>query len=102
MGSLPFSDRAARTAWRLFPKRAFSGAVGWGASREIPARLRTALLARFARVYGIDVAEAEKPLSAYGDFDEFFTRRLRPELRPIDAAADGVVSPADGVVVECG
>jgi phosphatidylserine decarboxylase len=60
------------------------------------------MLSRFARIYGIDVSEAEKPLADYAGFDEFFTRKLRPEARPVDGGADGVVSPADGTVVECG
>jgi phosphatidylserine decarboxylase len=88
--------------WRMVPKRAVSGAIGWGGSRGIPARLRALMLTRFARIYGIDVSEAEKPLAEYADFDEFFTRKLRPGLRPIDETPGSVVSPADGKVVECG
>jgi phosphatidylserine decarboxylase len=102
MGALSFSDRARRSMWRMVPKRAVSGAIGWGATRGIPARLRTLMLSRFARVYGIDIAEAEKPIDQYAGFDDFFTRRLRPGARPIDAAPGRVVSPADGTVVECG
>ena len=60
------------------------------------------MLSRFARVYGIDASEAEKPLDEYSGFDEFFTRRLRPGLRPIASGPGQVVSPADGTVVECG
>ena len=88
--------------WRIVPKRAVSDVIGFGASRGIPGPLRSVMLSRFARTYGIDVTEAEKPLAEYAGFDEFFTRRLRPGARPIDGAADRVVSPADGVVVECG
>jgi phosphatidylserine decarboxylase len=53
-------------------------------------------------MYGIDVSEAEKPLSEYAGFDDFFTRRLRPDARPIEQAPGRVVSPADGTVVESG
>jgi phosphatidylserine decarboxylase len=60
------------------------------------------MLSRFAGVYGIDVSEAERPIGEYSGFDDFFTRRLRPGLRPIEGAGDRVVSPADGTVVECG
>jgi phosphatidylserine decarboxylase len=102
MGSLSFSDRARRSMWRMVPKRAVSGAIGWGASCGIPAALRTLMLTRFARIYGIDVAEAEKPIGDYSGFDEFFTRKLRAGARPIDDAPGRVVSPADGTVVECG
>jgi phosphatidylserine decarboxylase len=60
------------------------------------------LLRKFARHYGIDVAEAEKPLQEYRSLNEFFTRRLRPEFRPIDAQTDTLVSPVDGVLVAAG
>jgi phosphatidylserine decarboxylase len=102
MGGLSFSDRARRSMWRVVPKRAVSGAIGWGARRGIPSKLRGLMLARFARVYGIDVSEAEKPLGDYAGFDEFFTRRLRNGARPIADVPHGIVSPADGTVVECG
>jgi phosphatidylserine decarboxylase len=102
MGGLSFSDRAARSMWRIVPKRVLSGAIGWGGSRGIPARLRTVLLSRFARAYGIDLTQAERPLSEYQGFDDFFTRKLRPEARPIDTTPGCVVSPSDGTVVDCG
>jgi len=88
--------------WRIVPKRALSGAIGWGGSRDIPSRLRALMLTRFARAYGIDISEAEKPIEQYGGFDDFFTRRLVPGARPIDATPERVVSPADGTVVESG
>jgi phosphatidylserine decarboxylase len=64
--------------------------------------LRSGLLSSFASIYGIDISEAEMPLSDYAGFDEFFTRRLRPDARPIDRSPGRVVSPADGTVVESG
>jgi phosphatidylserine decarboxylase len=88
--------------WRIVPKRAVSKAIGWGASRGLPVRLRGIMLSRFARAYGIDLDEAEKPLGEYADFDELFTRRLRTGARPIADEPGGIVSPADGIVVECG
>jgi phosphatidylserine decarboxylase len=102
MGGLSFSDRAARSVWRIFPKRALSGAIGWGGSRNLPSALRAAMLSRFASVYGIDPSEAEKPIGDYSGFDDFFTRRLRPGARPIDTGAGRVVSTSDGKVVESG
>jgi len=102
MGGLSFSDRARRSMWRMVPKRAVSEAISWGVSLGIPARLRTLMLTRFARIYGIDVSEAEKPLTEYAGFDEFFTRKLQPGTRPVDDAPGRVVSPADGTIVEAG
>jgi phosphatidylserine decarboxylase len=60
------------------------------------------MLARFARIYGIDPSDAEKPIAEYTGFDDFFTRRLKPGARPIDMGAGRVVSTSDGKVVESG
>lgn len=102
MGSFRFTDGVARTTWRVVPKRALSGVIGWAATRRIPVALRGAVLGRFARAYGIEIAEAEQALAAYPRIDDFFTRRLRAGARTIDPAPDAVVSPADGTVVESG
>jgi phosphatidylserine decarboxylase len=102
MSSLSLGERVVRSAWRLTPQRTLSDVIGWGASRPLPAPLRTAFLRSFARQYGIDVEEAEKPLEAYEGLQEFFTRRLKPGARPIASQPDAVVSPADGVTVETG
>lgn len=102
MGSLPLSDRVARTAWRVAPKRALTGVIGWAAGLGIPSAIRPAVLGRFARLYGIDTREAEKPFDDYPRVDDFFTRRLVPTARPFELRPDAVLSPADGTVVETG
>jgi phosphatidylserine decarboxylase len=102
MSTLSFGERMVRSAWRMTPQRALSEVIGWGARCPLPAGLRGRFLGGFARQYGIDVGEAEKPLEEYGGLQEFFTRRLKSGARPIAAAADAVVSPADGTVVEGG
>jgi len=102
MDDLSFGDWAARTAWRLFPKRAFSSAVGFGAGIAVPAKLRRVVLERFANTYGIDLSEAEHPLEAYEGVDQLFTRRLKPGARPIDPDPRLLAAPSDGVVVQAG
>jgi phosphatidylserine decarboxylase len=102
MSILPLRERVVRSLWRVAPQRALSQLIGWSATRRLPAPARTALLASFARQYGIDVSEAEKPLSDYGGLQDFFTRKLRPDARPLPADPDVVVSSADGRVVETG
>src|SRR5689334_7227782 len=102
MSSLSFGERVTRSAWRATPQRALSGIIGWWARRSVPAAVRRAYLGAFARNYGIDVSEAEKPLEQYGGVQELFTRRLREGARPIDPSPATVVSPADGAVVDRG
>ncbi|CAE6450636.1 unnamed protein product [Rhizoctonia solani] len=53
-------------------------------------------------MYGIAVQEAEKQLHEYSTLNEFFTRRLKPGSRPVDAEPDAVVSPVDALITGCG
>lgn len=57
---------------------------------------------RFAKLYGIRLEDAEKAVSEYRSLNEFFTRRLKPGLRPIHEAADALVSPVDALITGMG
>lgn len=88
---------------RIYPKKAGSAVVGWAARRTLPPALREPLLGRFARRYGADPSEAEKPLREYRSLQDFFTRRLKPGLRPQEALAPGALnSPVDARIIACG
>lgn len=50
----------------------------------------------FVRDYEIDMSEAVKDAGQFKTFNDFFTRKLRPEARPIDFRPEVLVSPADG------
>lgn len=71
-----------------------------GAFAQSP--LSRKLIRTFANTYKIDIDEAEKPLEQYRTLNEFFTRRLKPNMRQIDAAAEAVVSPVDALITSCG
>jgi phosphatidylserine decarboxylase len=76
------------------------GAAAMGAVARSPlSRLITRL---FVWTYGVDMSEAEQPLSAYPTLEALFTRRLREGARPIDARPDVLVSPCDGTVAFAG
>ena len=63
---------------------------------EFLQRHKDLLIRNVVRHYRVDMAEAQEPdPSAYGSFNEFFTRSLRPEARPIAEAQDAVTCPAD-------
>jgi len=56
----------------------------------------------FLKLFSVDMTEAvETDPYRYSSFNEFFTRALRPEARPI-AAGPAIASPVDGMVSECG
>jgi len=69
------------------------------ASIKWPYPLNVVVLGILGRLFGINMIEAEKPLSQYHSFQDVFTRQLRPNSRRIDAEAE-VVSPADGRVMD--
>src|SRR2546427_8728348 len=47
--------------------------------------LTTAVIRRFIARYGVDMSEAaDSDPAAYASFNEFFTRALKPGVRPLD------------------
>ena len=56
----------------------------------------------FGRAAGVDFDEVRDPLDSFVSFQDFFTRALKPDARPIDPAIDAVVSPCDGSWGESG
>ena len=63
--------------------------------------MTTRLIRWFVARYGVDMSEAENPdIASYPSFNAFFTRPLRPGVRPL-AAAD-FVCPVDGAISQFG
>ena len=102
MTKLSLGDRVARDAWRMAPKGLLSKIIGWGSRRELPRHLQTILLKSYARTYGLDCTEAERPVNSYKSLQAFFTRRLRHDARVLPADENAVVAPSDGTVCEAG
>lgn len=61
-----------------------------------------ALIPRFAKLYKINIDEAEKELHEYNTLNEFFTRRLKQHSRPIAQEPTTVISPVDALITACG
>lgn len=58
---------------------------------------------RLIRKYHVNVNEAlSDNLDDYSNFNSFFTRRLKPELRPIVQGEKQIASPADGCISQLG
>ena len=53
-------------------------------------------ITRFASSFDVNIHEAEKPVGQYQSLDEFFSRRLKQDARPVCQEANAVISPADG------
>ena len=80
----------------VLPKHGMSRAAGGLANLTIPRTLRKPVFRGFARIFGASLDEVELPLADYPSINAFFTRRLKPGLRPVDAGA--IVSPVDAAV----
>lgn len=63
--------------------------------------LRLAVQA-YCRAYDVDLRDYEIPVGGYPTFDAFFTRHLKPGLRPLDSQPQALLSPADGRVEDIG
>jgi len=98
--SVPLGERVAVATQHLLPKQAltsFAGAVaGWRGGSAT-----TALIRWFIGRYGVNMAEAAEPdPAAYASFNDFFTRALKPGVRPLASAE--LVCPVDGAVSQSG
>lgn len=55
----------------------------------------------FSKMFGVNLEDAINPdPHSYSTFNEFFTRQLKPELRPL--ASSKIVSPVDGTISQFG
>ena len=86
----------------VLPHRALSALarrLAWSRNPWLKQRLIDAVVCRF----GVDLAEAEQPdPTAYPTFNAFFTRALKPGVRPFDPDPRALLMPADGRISQCG
>ena len=68
-------------------KRAASRAFGWVMGAPLAEPLRGPLYRGWLRFFGGNADEMELAPEAYPSMAQFFIRRLKPGVRPIDAAA---------------
>ena len=91
------------TAQKLAPHHLVSRLAGGVASCQRPLFLKNWIIRSFARRYGVEMDDAARQnLLDYKSFNDFFTRELRADARPLDDAPGGVLSPVDGTVSQVG
>jgi len=94
------SDRLSVLPQYFIPKQALTALAGRIASAR-GGRLTTRLIKWFVGRYGVNMAEAANPdIASYATFNDFFTRSLRSNARPM-APAD-LVCPVDGAISQFG
>lgn len=86
----------------LLPHHFLSRTLARLADCKIPA-IKNRLIKIFIAAYNIDLTTAASArLEDYPSFNEFFTRKLNKAARPVAAAENALVSPADGTVSQHG
>lgn len=93
-------DRLNAALLRILPQHLLAAGM-YRLMRMRTPWLKQLLIDRIGRRYGVDMSEAAQPdPREYSSFNDFFTRALREDVRPL--AAHAVVSPADGRVSQIG
>lgn len=95
-------DQLFAFAQHITPQKTLSRAIGRIAECE-NRWVKNTFISQFVKKYQVDMSEAinSDPLS-YRNFNDFFTRAIRPELRPICDQDDGIACPADGAISQLG
>jgi len=94
------SDRLAVLPQYFLPKLALTLYAGFVAGHRW-GPVTTILIRRFIRKFGVNMGEAQSPEpTSYATFNEFFTRALKPEARPLADVA--FICPVDGAISQFG
>ncbi len=89
-------------AQRLAPQQLLSMAM-YHIARSRWTPLKKLLIEQVIRRYQVDMSSAAEPdPSAYPSFNDFFTRALRPDARPLPSEPGALCSPADGRISQFG
>ncbi|WP_348663310.1 phosphatidylserine decarboxylase [Chlamydia vaughanii] len=88
-----YDSRIGRWASKILSRSPlFSRIYGW--TQKLSWSRRKIL--KFVRNNHINTQEFKKSLSGFSSFNDFFTRELTPEARPITPGKDVCITPADG------
>jgi hypothetical protein len=88
--------------YKMLPLKLISRVMGWIAHLYLPVWLRPFLLGFYIKICSCHAEEMfNEDLKSYRTISEFFRRKIKMELRPIDRESP-IVSPCDGRVLTCG
>ena len=85
------------------PQLGVSNLAGRLADNDRSPALKNRVIKWFIGRYGVDMSEAAEPNpEAYATFNDFFTRELKPGIRPLADGEKTLVSPVDGAISQLG
>lgn len=88
-----YGSALGQAALHTLVKRAAFSTV-YGALMDAPDSVKR--IGPFIETYGLDKGDFLVEPDSFRSFNEFFYRKLRPEVRPVDARREVAVLPADG------
>ncbi|MDW3095167.1 MAG: archaetidylserine decarboxylase [Gammaproteobacteria bacterium] len=98
-------EPVAATSWEkfkglifhCFPHHLLSRTTFWLTRQHLPYMEK--LISFFISAFKVDMKDAViEDISRYSTFNEFFTRELKPNTRPIDSSTESIASPCDGKI----
>lgn len=97
-----FKDTLFLTLQKILPQACLSRLAGKLANCENPT-IKNKLIHLAMKRFNIELNDAliDDP-TRYASFNDFFTRKLKPEARPIDPSDNSIISPADGKITQAG
>lgn len=97
-----FLDRLKSWPLVLLPHQLLSRVVR-AVTRWRVTWFKNALINGFIHLFNVDMDDAVAPdAGSYVNFNDFFTRPLKPSARPFPEGADVIISPVDGRVSQAG
>lgn len=85
------------------PQLAVSRLAGRLADNDRTPALKNRVIKWFIDRYGVNMSEAAEPdYTTYPSFNDFFTRALKPGIRPLAEGEKTLVSPVDGAISQLG
>lgn len=95
-------DRLFITSQYLLPQHLLSRLAG-GLANCTWSWVKNPFINWFVKRYQVDMSQALEPdPTAYRCFNDFFTRALLPDARPLDDGEHSILCPADGAISQLG
>ena len=86
----------------ILPKNLISKLFGLFTYVRLPRFMMIPILKAFAKMYKINLSEAELNITEYNSLNQFFTRALKAGARIIDSGENAAVSPVDARITNFG
>jgi phosphatidylserine decarboxylase len=86
----------------ILPKNLISKLFGLFTYVRLPRFMMIPILKVFAKMYKINLNEAELNITEYNSLNQFFTRALKAGVRIIDSGENAAVSPVDARITNFG